>query len=153
MSEQVRGLPAKLVVLILFLCFLPCGIALAQTVNGAFHGTITDPTGAVIPGATVVVKNLATGAVRQADSDAAGFYTLTQIPPAIYSITISRTGFTTLVQPKVELLVAEDREASFALQLGQTTQQVQVTGTTAALNTSNSTLGTVVGSTQVVDLP
>jgi hypothetical protein len=128
-------------------------MAMAQTVNGAFHGTVTDPSGAVIPGAAVLIKNLATGATRQATTNSAGFYAITQIPPANYSITISKPSFETLVQPTVELLVAEDREANFTLRVGQTTQQVEVTAQAAALDTTNSTLGTVVGSTQVVDLP
>ncbi len=144
---------APLVAFTLLLGFLPCEPARAQTVNGGFHGTISDPTGAAIPGATVVIKNLGTGAVRQVNSDATGFYTITQIPPAIYSISVSKSGFETLVQPNVELRVAEDREASFILKIGQVTQQIEVTAQAASLDTTNSTLGTVVGSQSVVDLP
>jgi hypothetical protein len=126
--------------------------SVAQTVNGSFHGIVSDSSGGAIPGATVVVKNAATGATRQATSDAAGSYAVTEIPPAGYHITVSKEGFRTLIQD-VELLVAEDREANFSLPVGQVTQQIEVTAQAAALNTSNSTLGTVVGSTQVVDLP
>ncbi|HEV2382893.1 MAG TPA: TonB-dependent receptor [Terriglobia bacterium] len=124
----------------------------AQTVNGSFHGNVSDSSGGAIPGATVVVKNAATGALRQTTSDAAGFYTVTEIPPARYNITVSKEGFRTVIQD-VELLVAEDREANVSMPVGQVTQQIEVTAQAAALNTTNSTLGTVVGSTQVVDLP
>src|SRR5690242_8375412 len=79
------------------------GTSVAQTVNGSFHGVVSDSTGAVVPGATIVVKNRGTGAIRQATSDAAGLYTLTQIPPAVYTITVSKPAFKTLVQD-VELL-------------------------------------------------
>jgi len=99
-----------------------------------------------------VIKNVGTGATRQITSNAAGFYTVTQLPPASYTITVSKPGFKTEIQ-RVELLVAEDREVTITLQVGQVTQQVDVTAQAAALNTTNSTLGTVVSSTQVVDLP
>src|SRR5215831_10954768 len=134
------------VVVLCSISFLTCEFALAQTVNGAFHGTIADSTGAVIPGATVVVKNLGTGASRQVDSNATGFYAITQLPPAHYSFTVSKGGFATVVQGDVELLVAEDREANFTLQVGQVSQQVEVTAQAAAINTTSSTLGTVIGS-------
>ena len=134
--------------------FLPCELAHAQgTVKGGFHGTITDASGAVVPGVTVVIKNLATGISREVTSDAAGTYTINQLQPAHYSITVKKTGFETTVQPDVELLVDEDREASFALSVGQLTQNVEVTAAAAALQTTTSTLGTVVASHDVVDLP
>ena len=147
-----RELLGNLALLVLLLFCLPCKLSRAQTVNGSFHGTIVDSTGAVIPGANVEVKNDATGALRQIASDAAGFYTITQIPPANYTITVSKAGFKTAVQT-VELLVAEDREVTVTLQVGQVNQQVEVTAQAAALDTTNSTLGTVVGSQSVVDLP
>ncbi len=136
---------------LLFFC-LPCKLSRAQTLNGAFHGTVADSTGAVIPGANVVVKNMGTGATREINSDTGGSYTITQILPANYAITVSKAGFKTEVQT-VQLQVAEDREVNFTLQIGQVTQQVEVTAQAASLDTTNSTLGTVVGSTQVVDLP
>src|SRR5947209_9327851 len=57
---------------------LPQQLAQAQTVNGAFHGTVIDSTGAVVPGATVEVTNLATGLTRNASANQAGFYTITR---------------------------------------------------------------------------
>src|ERR1017187_10291815 len=142
----------QFLVLILLLLCLPCKLSHAQTLNGSFHGIVADSTGAVIPEATVVIKNVGTGATRQITSSAAGFYTVTQLPPASYTVTDSKPGFKTEIQ-SVELLVAEDREVTFTLQVGQVTQQVDVTAQAAALNTTSSTLGTVVGSMQVVDLP
>jgi hypothetical protein len=147
-----RGLLGSLALsTLLFLC-LPCKFSRAQTLNGAFHGTVADSTGAVIPGANVVVKNTGTGATREINSDTGGSYTITQILPANYVITVSKAGFKTEVQT-VQLQVAEDREVNFTLQIGQVTQQVEVTAQAASLDTTNSTLGTVVGSTQVVNLP
>src|SRR6266568_1470206 len=73
----------------------------AQTVNGAFHGTVTDATGAVIPGVAVGVKNLASGAVRQGTTNDTGFYTITQLPPGHYGFTVSKPGFATAFRADV----------------------------------------------------
>jgi len=133
---------------------LPCEFAHGQgTVKGGFHGTVTDATGAVVPGATVAIRNLATGVTREATSDATGLYAISQLQPAHYSITVSKTGFTTIVQNDTELQVDEDREASFSLTVGQLATKVEVTAAAAALQTTTSTLGTVVASHEVVDLP
>jgi len=127
--------------------------AVGQTTAGGFHGTVTDSTGAVLPGATVQVKNLATSVVRQATSNSVGFYTITQLPPGHYSITASKSGFTTAQQADVQLQVNEDAEANYTLGVGQVTQRVEVTAAPPALQTSNATIGQVIGARQVVDLP
>jgi hypothetical protein len=130
-------------------------VARAQNmlINGALHGTVTDVSGAVIPGARVVVRNLTNGQVREAVTGNRGFYTITQLPPGRYSVTVSKEGFSTVVQPNVPLLVNQDLEANYTLKLGQVTQRVQVTGAPPMLKTASATLGTVVGSTEAVDLP
>jgi len=132
---------------------LPQQLAQAQTVNGAFHGTVIDSTGAVVPGATVEVTNLATGLTRNASANQAGFYTITQLPPGQYSVTVSKTGFAKVLQSRVELLVNQDVEADSTLTVGAVTQHVEVTSAPPALETANATLDQVIGSKQVVDLP
>ncbi len=127
--------------------------AVAQTVNGAFHGVIADSSGSVIPGAKVVLKNLTNQQVRQATTNEVGFYTITQLPPGHYSVTVSKAGFTTAYQSDVQLLVNQDLEANYSLAVGQLNQQVEVRVAPPMLKTSDSTLGQVVGSQQVVDLP
>src|SRR2546427_309499 len=133
-------------------CFLS-GRAKAQTVNGTFHGTVSDSSGAILPGATVEVKNASTDLVRQTTTTGDGFYTITQLPPGHYAITASKTGFTTARQADVELLVNQDAEVNFTLQVGAVSQTVDVTAAPPVLQTNNATLGQVVGSRQVVDLP
>jgi len=154
MKQVRRGSFLWGVTLLTFFVFLPCELVHAQTtVRGGFHGTITDATGAVVPEATITIKNLGTGVTRPVTSDSAGVYTITQVPPAHYSITVSKTGFESVVEPDVQLQVNEDREADFAMKVGTVTQQVEVTGSVAALQTTTSTVGTVVASHDVVDLP
>ena len=128
-------------------------VAVAQTVNGAVHGTVTDATGGVIPDATVEVANLATGLTRKATANTTGFYTITQLPPGQYSVTVSKAGFATVVQGHLELLVNQDLEADYTLKVGEVTQHVEVTSAPPILDTANATLGQVIGSKQVVDLP
>jgi len=124
-------------------------VAVAQTVNGAVHGTVTDATGGVIPDATVEVANLATGLTRKATANITGCYTITQLPPGQYSVTVSKAGFATVVQGHLELLVNQDLEADYTLKVGEVTQHVEVTSAPPILDTANATLGQVIGSKQV----
>ena len=101
--------------------------ALAQAVNGSFHGTVTDPTGAAIPGAQVEIRNLTNGATRDATTDTKGYYTITDLPPAHYSLKVTSKGFETLSRPDVELQVSQDAEVNNVLTVGQATEVVQVT--------------------------
>ena len=75
------------------------GVAFAQTVNGGFHGTVTDATGSAIPEASVKVTNLATGLVRVAAANSSGFYVITELPPGQYSVTVSKPSFATISRP------------------------------------------------------
>lgn len=65
------------------LASLFCSYASAQTVNGAFHGTVTDQSGGVVPGAKVVATSLSHGQIREVTTDSRGFYTITEEPPGI----------------------------------------------------------------------
>jgi hypothetical protein len=127
--------------------------AFAQGVNGAFHGTVTDSSGAVIPGAAVQVTNLTNGGARDATTDDKGFYTISDLPPAHYSIKISAKAFSTEVRPDVELQVSQDAEVNNVLSVGQATEVVQVTSAPPMLTTTSSTLGQVIGNKDAVDLP
>jgi hypothetical protein len=147
----VRFLGAGFVLTLLLFFF--SAISAAQTVNGAFHGTVTDPSGAVIPGVKITVVNQATNTSRTTTTNAAGFYTITQLPPAVYSFAVTKAGFSTLRQVGVELLVKEDLEANFTMKVGLVSQHVQVTATPPALKTTSATIGQVVGSREMADLP
>lgn len=125
----------------------------AQTNRGAFHGTVTDATGAMMPGAKVALTNLSTNEVRQATTDDHGYYTITSLVPGHYSVSVSKTGFQTATQPDVELLVNQDLQADYTLQVGSVTQQVEVMGSVSMLHTADATLGQVVGAAPVEDLP
>lgn len=151
-STFVRSFAIRAALFLTTVWFLSGG-AMAQTVNGGFHGTVSDSTGAVLPGATVEAKNLATNAVRQSQADDAGLYTITQLPPGHYAITASKTGFTTARQADIELLVNQDAGLDFTLNVGAVSQTMEVTAAPPTLQTTDATIGQVIGSKQVVDLP
>jgi hypothetical protein len=126
---------------------------LAQTVNGTFRGTVTDSSGAVVPGATVTVTNTATGVSRTAIADAGGSYVLTELPPGVYDFKVISTGFATLESRGVTLLVNQTGTVDFALKPGSVRQEIEVTGQAPLANYTNATVGTVIDSQEVVQLP
>ena len=127
--------------------------ALAQSISGALHGTVTDSSGAVIPGAAIEVRNLANAQIRTATTDRRGYYTVADLAPGEYSVTISSYGFTTANWHEVEIEVSQDRQLDSALSVGQSTTVVEVTAGSPMLSTASSTLGQTIGSRETVDLP
>ncbi len=151
-ETSTRGLAIRVILFVEIAC-ISSGLARAQTVNGAFHGTVSDSTGAVLPGATLEAKNTGTNLVRQATANDTGFYTIVSLPPGMYTVSASKNGFSTAVQNNVQLLVNQDVELNFSLKVGTVSQQVEVTAEAPAMQTANSSISQVIGSRQVVDLP
>src|SRR6266571_2607531 len=95
------------------------GHASAQTVtSGSVVGTVTDQSGAVVPAASVELKEVATGAVRRGETNTGGQYTFTTIPPGIYTVTVIAKGFRQGVVTGVEVKVAKSSLVDVSLQLG-----------------------------------
>ncbi|MGH9451072.1 MAG: carboxypeptidase regulatory-like domain-containing protein, partial [Terriglobia bacterium] len=137
--------------LVAFLLFAGT-MALGQTAQ--ITGQVTDASGARIPGASVTIKNAATGIASRTVTTTVGYYTLTALPPGNYAITVEKTGFGTTTRSGITLNVAQSARLDVTLQVSGQVQRVSVTGTTAPLLQSESpTLGTVIGSQQVVELP
>jgi len=129
------------------------GRGLAQTVNGSFRGTVVDQSGAAVPHAVVKITNEGTGVSRQTSTDATGGYVLPEIPPGVYTFTVSFQGFATLENKGVTLLVNQNATLDFTLQPGAVRQEVTVTGQASLVNVTNSTISTVVESKEVEQLP
>jgi hypothetical protein len=125
----------------------------AQVVGATVTGTVSDPSGAAIPGATVSCNNLATGVVREVSSDAAGFYTLANVAPGTYTLTVTAAGFSTAVRSGFTLTVGENRALNLTMQVGQVAQRVEVSGEAPAVETTSSEISAVVNSSTIVDLP
>jgi outer membrane receptor for ferrienterochelin and colicin len=124
----------------------------AQTASLA--GTVSDPTGAVIPKAVVTVTNTQTGAKRSDTSDSQGRYTIPQLPPGTYSLTAQVVGFNDVTIQRIELLVNTPSTVNVVFdKVGSTTTSVQVEGAAAQLNTVDASLGNVITSQAIVELP
>src|SRR5213078_89375 len=126
--------------------------ALAQT-QASISGVIHDPSGAVIPGATVTVTNPATNLVRTAISNEAGVYNFPVLQPGKYNIKVELPGFRTITQNDVELQVQQSARLDFTLQVGQLSETVEVSGTAALIATENATVGTVIENKRIIDMP
>lgn len=139
-------------ILLMVSCFL-MPVAQAQTVEGQINGTVIDNSGSVVPGANVVLKSLDNGAERTTVSAASGVYFLASVPPGRYSLTVTATGFAQFEVSDMTLLVNQARTFDVKLAPGTVTQTVQVNGGGVALNTTEATIGTVVGQREVVTMP
>ena len=127
---------------------------LAQTGStGIVVGSVVDPTGAVIPKAAIVARELTTGAERTTVSDAAGEYVLSNIPPGVYSITATCAGFEKTVITSVTVTVATQVTANFKMQVGASTTVVQVTASNEDLQTLNASTSQTVDAALVTSLP
>jgi hypothetical protein len=127
--------------------------AWAQLPTGTILGVVKDSSGAVIPDSAVTIHSTETDLTRKAVTDSSGSYRVPALPVGHYTITIEHTGFKTVTQTGLNLEVGQEAVIDFALQVGTAEQQVQVTGEAQQVNTTNSTLGTVVSEQTISDLP
>jgi Carboxypeptidase regulatory-like domain len=121
--------------------------------TASFSGTISDKAGAVISGATVTAVSQGTGLSREAKTDDSGHYLIPLLPVAQYTIRVEAQGFQTTEQKDIRLQVDEQRELDFGLAPASVTTAVEVSATEVAVETANPTLGQVITSEQVADLP
>jgi hypothetical protein len=135
-----------------FLCFFVGAQAFGQLITADILGTVTDAAGAVLPNAKVTVVNTDTSEARTTQSTGSGDFVINLLPPGQYRVTVEAPAFKRFVT--VVTLVAGDRARTDAqLQVGDTTQTVEVTATTPALQTDSSTMRDTVAAKSVQDLP
>jgi len=121
--------------------------------NGSFSGTVSDKGGAVVAGATVRAVSQDTGLSRDAQTDNSGHYLIPLLPVSFYRIRVEAPGFQTTEQKDVRLQVDENREIDFTLAPASVSTSVEVTANEVAVETTNPTLGQVITSEEVADLP
>ena len=121
--------------------------------TGSFSGTVTDKTGSVIAGATVKATSEGTGVSRESKTDDAGHYLIPLLPVANYTLRVEFQGFQTVERRAVRLQVDEQRELDFTLSPAAISSQVEVNATEVAVETTNPSLGQVITSEQVAQLP
>ncbi len=125
----------------------------AQLDTGTLTGRVTDPSGAVIPNAKVDLTNQNTNFTITTITTSAGDYTFTPIYVGTYTVTVNAHGFTTAVHKNIRVNIAEDVAVNFSLTPGRVTTVVTVTSAAPALQTQNASVGQVVTSRSVNDLP
>ena len=126
----------------------------AQTVStGAITGIVTDPAGAVIPGVTVSATEKATGSMRSAVADSSGGYRFSLLPSGEYKLRFEAKGFKTAIPPDVRVVVTEISTLNIQMILGEAKETVEVSATAEALQLENATLGTVVESRTITEIP
>jgi hypothetical protein len=143
---------ALLVAVFCSLIFSVCSNLYGQA-TGSFSGTVSDKGGAVISGATVKITSQGTGLVREAKTDDSGHYLIPLLPVSNYTIRVESQGFQTSEQKDIRLQVDEQREVNFGLAPASVSTAVEVTASEVAVETSNATLGQVITSEQVAELP
>ena len=138
--------------LVVMVVFCLAGLALAQTDTARLIGTITDPTGAVIPKATVSVTNTATGRAVTTETGAAGEYTVNALSAGRYHINVKAAGFKS-ESADLTLEVSQVQEISLKLETGEAATTVDVSGDVPLVDTSTSSTGEVIQGRQVTELP
>ncbi len=136
---------------VLFLCM--GSIALAQAGRGSISGLVTDPAGALVAGAKVVLLDQATGVTQHSVTSSAGLYTFISLNPGVYQVTVSQTGFKNTAKDKVTVTVDQVTTVNITLQVGAISETVTVTQGTELVEPSNSTVGQLIDSATMDRVP
>src|SRR5580692_3691161 len=125
----------------------------AQAGQGKVSGLVTDPSGAIVVGAQVVLHNNATGLTQHTVTNAAGLYTLPSVNPGEYDVTASQKGFTSTAHEHVMVNVDQTTELNITMQVGNATETVTVSETTNLIDPGNSTVGTLISAPTIDRVP
>ncbi len=125
----------------------------SQATTGSIVGTVTDPTHAVLPQAEITVINSSTGVPSTTTSDASGHYEFLSLPAGTYTETVVHSGFGKTTLSGVSLSLYQQLTQNFELKVGAETQSVSVEATPTLVDTTNASLGTVVGQAQILSMP
>jgi hypothetical protein len=139
--------------LLFFSCVAFTVNARAQTSYGSVVGLVTDPTGAIVPGVTVVLRNTTTNASQTVVTGASGNYSFVNLKPSVYDVTVTKEGFESLTQSGVNVQVGGVVRLDVALKLGTQRETVVVTAAQSEMQTESASLGGVVQGEQVVEAP
>src|SRR6266851_5302356 len=155
-AGRQKGLGLRFVVIAFALLVEMGGFAAAahaQAVGAALSGLITDEKGGAVPGATVSIKNVGTGVVREVGTNGDGFYSAPNLLPGTYEVRVTAQGFQTFVQKEIALTVGAQQALNLSLKVGQLTQTVVVSAAPPDVQTTSSTISATVDSNTVRELP
>jgi Carboxypeptidase regulatory-like domain/TonB-dependent Receptor Plug Domain/TonB dependent receptor len=152
-TEQFQGANMRARTILLFILLAAVSLS-AQTFRGTILGTVTDPSGAVVAGAKVTVKNTGTGLARSTETSADGSYALPELPIGTYSVTVTQTGFDTFVATGVTVDVATERRVDAAMKAGQVSTKVEVSGDLLPqVETTSAELGGTLTADTIANVP
>src|ERR1700733_14116292 len=137
---------------IILSCLL-CTNMNAQVAGGTLRGMVSDPTGAVVPGAEATIKNLATAVPAQVSTDKNGAYSLPSLLPGFYAVTVDAPGFRTQIQSGAEVRGGGVRDVNFSLKLGLRTELAEVTTAVTTVELTTAELSGFVGARTITELP
>jgi hypothetical protein len=137
----------------ILLCFALMPVAFGQVITGDIIGSVSDPSGAAVPGASVTVTNTGTQFTRKTETNATGDYTFNLLPTGTYSLSIEAKGFKAHKLGEVPLSSGQRARVDAKLEVGNLTEIVEVSGTAPLLQTDSSTVGSLVTEKSVTDLP
>ena len=120
---------------------------------GNITGSVTDPSGSAIPGATVAIRNINTNQTRETRTGDAGLYTVTTLPVGDYRLTATAPGFKRVEVTDIKLDVNATLRVDVAMTVGQVTETVEVAAQAPLLNTENASTGQVIEAKRVTELP
>jgi hypothetical protein len=147
-----RGMNFKCVLLGLAI-LLFAGVAKGQVLYGSLTGNITDASGAPLPAAKIEAANTGTGVATESVTDARGLYTINNLQPGVYRVTISAQGFTTLVQENVGVEANNTRRVDAQLDVAKVNQKLTVIAAVEALQTDRSDVKSDLNQTEITSLP
>jgi hypothetical protein len=138
--------------MLMFALMLPSNL-FAQGTTGTITGTITDPSGAAIPGASVAIRNLDTNAASAVTSSEVGTYKVTHLSPGRYSVKVDKAAFRSFQQNEIDLQMDQVAQINASLQLGAQSETVEVTTAPPVIQTEASSIGLVVESHSIQNTP
>ena len=151
---MVKGtLRAKVGLIVIALLGLSFPSVLRAQITGTISGFVTDPSGAIVPHATVTAILTEQGVNRPGESNGEGFYSFEALLPGAYTLTVEKTGFQRLTRTGITLTVNQNLRVDMSLQVGAVTQGVTVSAEATVVNTETPTLSGLVDDRRVVDLP
>ena len=127
--------------------------AQAQSINGSIRGIVTDSTGAAIAGASVTIRNVETGYVREVKTDEAGLYVAPALPIGTYSVSSSSSGFAPLSQTGIHLTAGTELNVDERLSAGSVATEIKVTDDAPIIEASRFDLGRTISSEETQNLP
>ena len=140
---------------VLLVCLLFTGLVHAQGVgaSGDIRGTVTDPSGAIVSGATVTVTDVAKGTKHTVTTDDAGVYHVFGLLPSTYSVSVSKSGFQSEIAKAVPVIIGQTATMDFHLKVSQVSESVEVTAEVPVVETDRGSQANVINQQYISDLP